>query len=284
VTTPDGRRAVIGQMRQAGLSERAASRWSPWSRRVARYDAKLIKRDAELLAQMKLMSLLYPRFGYRRMAIMLNESIKRVRRLWRRHGFNLGENRPKRRRSGTDADKDERPHRAEYPDHVWTYDILEDQLADGSTFRMLCVLDEFTRECLAIHVARTIRAADVIRVLQAIMDVHGRKPEFIRSDNGGQFAANDVMAWLSEHQVGPAFIDPGCPWQNGFVESFHGKFRDECLNREWFKSIQEAAIVIEQWRQFYNSQRPHSSLNYLTPAAFAAQHTHTSLTEFSKVC
>lgn len=167
---------------------------------------------------------------------------------------------------------------------MWTYDIIEDRLADGSTFRMLCVLDEFTRECLGIYVARTIRAADVIRVLQVIMDVHVRKPEFIRSDNGGQFAANDVMAWLHEHMVGPTFVDPGCPWQNGFVESLHGKFRDECLNREWFKSIQEATIVIEQWRQFYNAKRPHSSLNYLTPAAFAAQHTHRSVAEFSTAC
>jgi transposase InsO family protein len=283
VTTPEDRRVVIGQMQQAGLSERAASRWSPWSRRVTLYDAKLIERDAELVEQMKLMSLLYPRFGYRRIAIMLNESIRRVRRLWGRHGFKLGAGRPKRRRSH--SNEDERPHHAEHADHVWTYDIIEDRLADGSTFRMLCVLDEFTRECLAIYVARTIRAADVIRVLQAIMDTSGRRPEFIRSDNGGQFAANDVMAWLRQHRVGPAFIDPGCPWQNGFVESFHGKFRDECLNREWFKSIQEATIVIEQWRRFYNAKRPHSSLNYLTPAAFAAaQHAHTSVAEFSTVC
>lgn len=269
MTTPDGRRAVIGQMMQAGLSERAASHWSPWSRRVATYTAELIASDAELLEQMKLMSLLHPRFGYRRVATMLNTSVKRVRRLWCKHGFKLGEARPKRR--GPRTGKDERPHRAEHADHVWTYDIIEDRLDDGTKFRMLCVLDEFTRECLAIYVARTIRAADVIRVLQSIMDKHARKPEFVRSDNGGQFAANDVMDWLSGHVVGPAFIDPGCPWQNGFVESFHGKFRDECLNREWFKSINEAVVVIEQWRKFYNVVRPHSSLGYMTPMAFAAQ-------------
>jgi transposase InsO family protein len=274
VTTPEGRRVVIGQMTQAGLSERAASRLSPWSRQVALYEAKLIVSDAELLEQMKLMSLMHPRFGYRRIAIMLNESIKRVRRLWHKHGFKLDEGRPKCRRSRTD--KDERPHQAEHIDHVWTYDIIEDRLAEGSKFRMLCVLDEFTRECLAIYVARTICAADVIQTLQTIMDKHRRRPEFIRSDNGGQFAANDVMTWLSVRRVGPAFIDPGCPWQNGFVESFHGKFRDECLNREWFKSIKEAAVVIEQWRQFYNAKRPHSSLGYMTPLAFAARHTAMS--------
>jgi putative transposase len=258
-------------MMHAGLSERATSHWSPWSRRVATYTAELIASDAELLEQMKLMSLLHPRFGYRRVATMLNTSVKRVRRLWQKHGFKLGADRPKRRRPRTG--KDERLHRAEHADHVWTYDIIEDRLDDGSKFRMLCVLDEFTRECLAIHVARTIRATDVTRVLQSIMDKHARKPEFIRSDNGGQFAANAVIAWLGERKVGPAFIDPDCPWQNGFVESFHGKFRDECLNREWFKSIKEAAIVIEQWRQFYNAKRPHSSLGYMTPKAFAASCT-----------
>jgi transposase-like protein len=168
VTTPEGRRAVIGQMMQVGLAERAAIRWSPWSTHVALYDPKPVARDAELVEQMKVMSLLYPRFGYRRIASMLHESIKRVRRLWSRHGFKLGENRPKRRRSR--SNEDERPHQAEHADHVWTYDILagtfriEDRLADGSMFRMLCVLDEFTRECLAIDVARTIRAADIIRV------------------------------------------------------------------------------------------------------------------------
>jgi transposase InsO family protein len=266
----------------AGLSKRSASRWSPWSRRVASHKAKLITSDAALLEQMKLMSLLRPRFGYRRIAVMLNESIKRVRRLWQRYGFKLGEGRTKRRRSSEQTQ--ERPHRAEHADHVWTYDIIEDRLEDGTIFRMLCVLDEFTRECLAIHVARTIRASDVTSTLQSIMDTQARQPEFIRSDNGGQFAANAVIAWLSEHTVGPAFIDPGCPWQNGFVESFHGKLRDECLNREWFKSLQEAAVVIKQWRQFYNAKRPHSSLNYMSPAAFAAQQAAVSLAEFSKVC
>lgn len=264
-------------MRQAGLSGRAASRWSPWSRQVATYAAKLIASDAELLQQMKLMALLHPRFGYRRIATMLNTSVKRVRRLWHQHGFKLGAGRSKRRRSRGDAG--ERPHRAEHADHVWTYDIIEDRLADGSVFRMLCVPDEFTRECLAIYVARTIRAADVTRTLQSIMDQHGRKPECIRSDHGGQFAADAVMAWLSERRVDSAFIDPGCPWQNGFVESFHGKFRDECLNREWFKSINEAAVVIEQWRQFYNAKRPHSSLRYMTPLAFAATCAATSASE-----
>lgn len=269
MTTPAGRREVLTQLTDSGLSKRAASHWSPWSRRVVAYPAKKITSDAALLEQMKLMSLLHPRFGYRRIAAMLDESPKRVRRLWERHGFKLGESRTKRRQSSTDLI--ERPHRAEYANHVWTYDLIEDRLADGTVFRMLCVLDEFTRECLLIHVARTIRASDVAKLLQSIMDTQARKPAWIRSDNGGQFAGHAVIAWLKQHAVGPAFIDPGCPWQNGFVESFHGKFRDECLNREWFASMQEAAIVIEKWRRFYNDKRPHSALNYLPPATFAAR-------------
>lgn len=168
MTTLEGRREVVEQMIEAGLSKRSIGRWSPWSRRIAGYQPKLTKRDAELLEQMNLMALLHPRFGYRRIAVMLKVSVKRVRRLWQKHGFRLGEGRPKRRLSGTNTD--ERPHRAEHADHVWTYDIIEDRLADGSTFRMLGVLDEYTRECLAIHVARSIRAADVIQTLACVMN------------------------------------------------------------------------------------------------------------------
>lgn len=268
MTQPDERRAVLARLTEAGLSERAAVRMSPWSRQVAQHEARVTQADAELLERMEWMTLLHPRFGYRRIAVMLNDSPKRVRRLWRKHGFKLAANRanPKRSRNVAEA----RPHRAEHANHVWTYDIIEDRLADGRVFRMLCVLDEFTRECLVIQVSRTIRSRDVIGTLQDIMDTQARRPEFIRSDNGGQFAANALIAWLNARRVGPAFIDPGRPWQNGFVESFHGKFRDECLNREYFNTIQEAAVVIEQWRRSYNSTRPHSSLGYQTPAAFAA--------------
>ena len=256
-----------------GLSERAACgvrraacKWSGWSRAVSQYPPAKAISDVQLVEQVKHMALLHPRFGYRRIAVMLGESPRRVWRLWRRHGFKLGKQRTKRR--GQKEARLARPHRAEHPNHVWTYDIIHDRLADGSSFKMLCLLDEFTRECLAIYVARSIRAADVQRVLMEVMAVRGM-PGFIRSDNGGEFAATAIMAWLTDNNVGPAFIDPGCPWQNGFVESFHGKLRDECLNREWFKTLQEACIVIEQWRRFYTTQRPHSSLGYKTPVAAA---------------
>jgi transposase InsO family protein len=274
VTAPLERREAIAHLTAKGLSERRACKWSGWSRQVSRYQPAKALRDAQLVEQMKHMSLLHPRFGYRRIAVMLGQSPRRVWRLWHRYGFKLGKQRVKR--ISKKAGSTERPHRAEHPNHVWTYDIIHDRLADGSTFKMLCLLDEFTRECLAIYVARSIRATDVQRVLTEVMGVRGM-PEFIRSDNGGEFAATAIMAWLTDNHVGPAFIDPGCPWQNGFVESFHGKLRDECLNREWFKTLQEAKVVIEQWRRFYNTQRPHSSLDYKTPVAVARAFRQTQL-------
>jgi transposase InsO family protein len=146
---------------------------------------------------------------------------------------------------------------------------VHDRLADGRPFKTLSVLDEFTRECVAILVATSIRAETVITTLSKVMCRRGA-PEFLRSDNGSEFTAQAVQMWLEAHQVGPTFIPPGQPWKNGFVESFHDKFRDECLEREWFHSLEEAQVVIEKWRKHYNTQRPHSSLGYQTPAQFAA--------------
>src|SRR5690606_17305406 len=156
------------------------------------------------------------------------------------------------------------------PNHVWTYDILHDQLANGQRFKTLSVLDEFTRECLAIHIGQSIRAREVTQVLSQVMTRRGA-PAYLRSDNGSEFTATAVMVWLRDQRVGPAFIAPGRPWQNGYIESFHSRFRDECLNREWFRSGAEAAQVIEAWRQQYNTKRPHSSLGYRTPAQAAAE-------------
>ena len=136
--------------------------------------------------------------------------------------------------------------------------------------RLLCILDEHTRECLSIETARSIRSTDVMLTLSRLMRLYG-KPQYIRSDQGAEFTATAVMTWLRDRQIGPAFIAPGKPWQNGFVESFNGKLRDECLNREWFVSRSEAQAKIESWCQFYNHERPHSSLGYQPPATVAAQ-------------
>lgn len=142
---------------------------------------------------------------------------------------------------------------------------MHDQLVDGRALKMLCVIDEYTRECLAIEVGASLRSQDVILTLSRLMRLYG-KPAFVRSDNGAEFTAARVMRWLRDAASGPAFIAPGSPWQNGFVESFNGKLRDELLNREWFRSRAEARVLIERWRQFYSEHRPHSAHRYQPPA------------------
>ena len=148
--------------------------------------------------------------------------------------------------------------------------MMHDKLYDRSPYRLLNVLDEYTRECMTIHVSRAIKSPDVIQVLWEVIKTTGRKPEFIRSDNGAEFSAGLVTDWLSVQHIGPTFIDVGSPWQNGFIESCNGKARTELLKREWFYSLEEAKIIIERWRQFYNNVRPHSALGRMAPVKFAA--------------
>jgi transposase InsO family protein len=269
MVTPAQRHEALTHLTSKGLSQRSICRWSGISRSAARYALQQVARDAEAVAAMRQVMAQHPRFGYRRVAVLAQLSFKRAWRLWKQQGFAVQPLRVRRRRP---VRSDDRPHRATGRNHVWTYDILYDRLADGRPFKTLSILDEFTRECLAIHVAPSIRATDVRGVLQRTMHQQGQ-PQFIRSDNGSEFTATSVMHWLQEQHVGPSFIEPGHPWQNGFVESFHGKFRDECLNREWFTTRHEATIVIEHWRQDYTTQRPHSALGYRTPAQVAALST-----------
>lgn len=261
------RHALLVGMKAKGLSARVACQWAGFSRAVATYALKLPERDAARFKTMQRMARRNPRYGYRRVAVVSQLGFSPTWRLWKQHDFQLA---PQRRRPKrpTPAGPN-RPCQAEYPNHVWTYDILFDRLADGRTFKTLSVLDEFTRECPAIFVATSIRAPNVLAVLRKLFRLR-EAPAFVRSDNGAEFTAEAVQAWLDDHQAGPAFIPPGQPWQNGFIESFHDKFRDECLNREWFPSLAEARVVIEKWRQQYNTRRPHSALGYTTPAHFAA--------------
>lgn len=260
---------MIEHLVKNGLSARAACRWSGFSRAVATYSLKLPAQDTTRLKAMRRMARHNPRYGYRRVAVQAGLGFGRTWRLWKRHDFRLA---PQRRRPKRQPNTGpNRPCQAEHPKHVWTYDILHDRLADGRPFKTLSILDEFTRECVAIFVAHSIQADNVIAVLCQVFR-HRGMPEFLRSDNGSEFTAHAVQTWLDEHQVGPTFIPPGQPWKNGFVESFHDKFRDECLNREWFQSLEEARVVIEKWRKHYNTRRPHSSLGYQTPAQFAAAH------------
>lgn len=258
--SPLGRRRLLALTGERGLSRRAACRILGLSRRVACYVLRQPVKDRPTNEQLMATSQRFPRFGYRRAAAWLQLGETRTRRLWRQLGLQLPRRRPRRRRSGSDI----RTPGATRPNGVWTYDFVHDRLANGTALKLLCVLDEHTRECLAIEVARWIRSQDVILTLSRLMKLYG-KPQFVRSDNGAEFTAGAVMRWLRDQNIGPAFIAPGSPWQNGYVESFNGKLRDECLNREWFKDSREARIVIETWRSFYNHQRPHSSLHYRTP-------------------
>jgi len=261
MTTPTARRDAIDALVRRGVSQRKACSHLGLSRRVTSYAPIQAAKDKAVADRLLAASPQVPRFGYRRMAAWLDLGEARVRRLWRELGLNIPRRRPRRRRSGSDI----RLPGAVRPNAVWSYDFVHDQMVDGRSLKLLCVIDEYTRECLAIEVGASLRSQDVILTLSRLMRLYG-KPSFVRSDNGAEFTAAKVMRWLRDAAVGPAFIAPGSPWQNGFVESFNGKLRDELLNREWFRSRAEAKVLIECWRQFYNEQRPHSAHSYKPPA------------------
>ena len=212
----------------------------------------------------------HPRYGYRRITALLRRegeaiNAKRVQRVRRQEGLQVSKRQRRSRRLGISTSERQRAARA---NDVWSWDFVEDQTENGSRFRMLTLIDEHTRRCLAVHAGWSIRAVDVITVVEAACVRYGR-PRHLRSDNGPEFIAYAIQDWLKEQEIKTIYIRPGSPWENGHIESFHDKLRDECLNRELFGSLLEARIILEQWRAEYNDQRPHSSLGYLTPAEYA---------------
>lgn len=214
----------------------------------------------------------HPRYGYRRVTALLRRegheiNAKRVQRVRREEGLQVSRRQRKLRRLGLSTAQRQR---ATHVNHVWSWDFVEDQTENGTRFRVLTLIDEHTRECLAAHVDWSIRAVDVITVVEAAMARYG-VPSHLRSDNGPEFIAYAIQDWLRDKNVRTIYITPGSPWENAYIESFHDKLRDECLNREIFGSLQEARVVIEQWRLYYNAQRPHSSLGYQTPSEFAGR-------------
>jgi transposase InsO family protein len=234
-------------------------------RQKARKDVQaeiLTKRITELACE-------YGRYGYRRITAMLKEegwkvNHKRVERIWREEGLKVPKRQPKRRRLWFNDGSCVRL-RPEYRNHVWSYDFLAERTSDGKAIRMLNIIDEYTKECLAIKVRRKMTASDVIDTLADLFMQRG-SPKFIRSDNGPEFVAELLRQWLKDLGVQTAYIEPGSPWENGYIESFNGKFRDELLNGEVFDTITEAQVIAEQWRTYYNTIRPHSSLKYRPPA------------------
>lgn len=191
-------------------------------------------------------------------------NFKRVERLWRREGLKVPQKQPKRKRLWFNDGSCIRL-RAEHPNHVWSYDFVEDRTHDGRKYRMLNIIDEFTRECLAIRINRKLKSTDVIDVLADLFTLRG-VPVYIRSDNGAEFIAIAVQDWIAAVRAKTAYIEPGSPWENGYCESFNSKLRDELLNGEIFYTLEEAKIIIESWRCHYNEIRPHSSLGYKPPA------------------
>ncbi|MEJ2598647.1 MAG: IS3 family transposase [Anaerolineales bacterium] len=270
VISPDRRRAAVDQAMEAlQVSERRACRVIGQPRATQRYPKKVGEDEEMLREQIVSLASQYGRYGYRRITAMLrNEgwsvNHKRVERIWRQEGLKVPSKQPKRSRLWLNDGSIVRL-RPEFPKHVWSYDFMQDRTHNGVPFRILNVIDEYTRECLAARVARRLTHKEVLEVLLDLFLERG-VPVHIRSDNGSEFIAKRVRSFLSRLDVKPLFIEPGSPWENGYIESFNGKMRDELLSREIFYSLKEAQVLIELWRKHYNTIRPHSSLGYRPPA------------------
>jgi putative transposase len=254
------------------VSERRACEVISQPRMTQRYKTKQPDRDKALTAEIKELAKKHKRYGYRMITAKLRQdgwivNHKRVQRIWRKEGLQVPYRRKFKKAKGSSGNSC-CVKKAEHINHVWTYDFMSDQTADGRKLKLLTVLDEFTRESPAIEVGRSIKAKDVIAVLDYLFMVRGI-PKFIRSDNGPEFIADAIKRWLAKNHVETLYIEPGSPWENGYIESFNGKLRDEVLDREVFHSVKEAKVLVEGWRLEYNNHRPHSSLDYMSPAVFA---------------
>lgn len=260
-----------------GISERRACRVLGQARSTHRYEP-IIKEDEEALrADIIKLATRYGRYGTPRVTALLKLSgwrvnKKRVERIWRQEGLKVPKKQPKRGRLWLNDGSCVRL-RPMHQSHVWSYDFINDRTRDHRTLKMLTVIDEYTRECLAIIVQRKINSDDVLDCLSNLFLIYGI-PEHIRSDNGPEFTAKTVREWLERLGVRTAFIEPGSPWENGYNESFNGKLRDELLNREIFYNLKEAQVLVENWRKEYNTLRPHSSLGYRPPAPESIQKLH----------
>lgn len=276
MVSSQARREQVAFACARGVSQRHACELMGIARSGLAYCSVRAERDRPVIEAMKRLAGQYPRYGYRRIRVFLRRegyamSRHRAHRLWRQAGLQLPRRRPRRRLASSRP----RPLPATAPNHVWAYDFVFDACANGQSLKCLTVIDEFTRECLAIDVAGSIRSHRVIEVLSRLISEHGA-PRHLRSDNGPEFVSQAILEWLAKESIETALIDPGKPWQNADNESFNGKFRDECLSLEWFRHRAEARVVIETWRRHYNHVRPHSSLNDLTPIEFKTRYDSTN--------
>ena len=266
------RRAVVWVRERLGaerVSERRACQVLGQARSTQRRERHIPDDEARLVAEMVELATHYGRYGYRRITAMLRwegwkVNHKRVERLWRQEGLKVPSRQPKRRRLWLHDGSCVRL-RAAHKDHVWSYDFVHERTHDGRAFRLLTLLDEYTRECLAIEVQRQMNHQDVLDRLAELFVDRG-VPEYIRSDTGSEFTAQAVRDWLKAVGVRTLYIEPGSPWENGYVESFNGKLRDELLNVEVIDTLWEAKVLAERWRREYNQRRPHSALAYRPPS------------------
>ncbi|MFD1767656.1 IS3 family transposase [Sphingorhabdus buctiana] len=268
--SPARRRRCIDHIRDMmPVSERRVCRVLGQHRSTQRKTPRGADDEATLTEDIIALARQYGRYGYRRVTALLRDAgwhvnRKRVERIWRREGLKVPKKQPKRGRLWLNDGSCLRL-RPEYPGHVWSYDFVEGRTHDGRKFRILSIIDEASRECLALPVARQLRSEDVLAALAELFVTRG-PPAHIRSDNGPEFIANAVQQWLAKIGVKTLYITPGSPWENGYCESFNGSMRDELLNGEIFYTLAEAKILIEAWRRHYNTVRPHSSLGYRPPA------------------
>lgn len=254
-------------------SERRACRVLGQPRRTQRYQARKADDEPALVRDMLELVRRHPRYGYRRIWVLLKRegwlvNRKRIWRLWKQEGLKVPQNKHKKRRLGL-AENGGIRLASSGKDGIWAMDFVFDATADGRSLKWLTLVDEFTRECLALEVSRQFKAVDVIDVLRELIAIRGM-PAYIRCDNGPEFIAQAVKTWLKISQIGTLYIEPGSPWQNGYAESFNSKLRDELPAVEIFETLRQARALAVQWRLEYNHRRPHSSLGYMTPAAFAA--------------
>ena len=271
MVSPQARREQVALACERGLSKRRACGLFGLARSSLSYTLRLPAKDAPVIAAMKTLSAQYPRYGYRRIRIFLRRqglelSWSRTHRIWRQAGLLLPKKRP-RRRIASNRPRAYTPFKA---NAVWAYDFVFDTTAEGQQIKCLTVIDEYTRECLAIDVAGSIRSRRVVEVLSRLVSIHGA-PLFMRSDNGPEFVSHAILAWISQAGIATALSDPGKPWQNGADESFNGKLRDECLNETLFTTLAHARAELAEWQHDYNTVRPHSKLGGRTPAEIAKQ-------------
>ena len=271
--TPRQKRAAVAAVVSLGMAtRRRACRVLRLSRSTAYYRSEAAPEKLAQEGLVEAVSREHPAWGYRKVTAVLRaehgEAInaKRVARLRRMRGLAASRRRAKKRRvTPSQAARQSARQR----DEVWSYDFISDALVNGRSVRILSVIDEYTRECVALRAALSFPARRVIDTLEETLICQGRKPQWLRSDNGPEFIAQRVQEWLGQAQVGPCYITPGSPWENGHVESFHASLRAELLDRELFVSVGEVNALLEQWREHYNEQRPHGSLGYRSPAQFA---------------